>query len=116
MTGKLRYTVVVRDPDGAAVALKQGESVPDWASDLVHADDLEGGDPVGGDPDGGSNEPPKEPTNAELEAEIASRNEGRDEADRIVPLSKKKPDLMAALAADDAKQAESGQEPPTGDN
>lgn len=38
---------------------------------------------------------------ADLEAEIASRNTGRDEADRI-PATGNKPDLVAALTADDA--------------
>lgn len=38
----MRYTVVVRHPETTvATALLAGESVPDWASDLVHADDLE---------------------------------------------------------------------------
>ena len=38
---------------------------------------------------------------AALEAEIAARNEGRDEADRIPP-NGNKPALVAALTADDA--------------
>lgn len=49
--------------------------------------------------DGGA----KQPTNAELEAEIAKRNEGRAEADLIVPAGNKKADLVSALEADDAK-------------
>ena len=40
--GNLRYTVVVRHPQtGEATALVAGQPVPDWATDLVHADDLE---------------------------------------------------------------------------
>lgn len=40
--GDLRYTVVVRHPDnGEATALVAGQPVPDWATELVHADDLE---------------------------------------------------------------------------
>jgi len=39
----------------------------------------------------------------ELRAEIASRNEGRDEADQVKPEGRKKADLEAALAADDAR-------------
>lgn len=40
MTGKLKHTLVVRNPDGEAVALVEGSEVPDWASDLVHSDDV----------------------------------------------------------------------------
>lgn len=39
----------------------------------------------------------------DLKAEIDSRNEGRDEADRIVPDGAKKADLIASLEADDDK-------------
>lgn len=49
MSGVLRYTLVVRHPETSApVALLEGQPVPDWASDLVHADDLDGADPVAG--------------------------------------------------------------------
>lgn len=38
----LKYTLVVRHPEtGEAVALKAGEDVPKWATDLVHKDDLD---------------------------------------------------------------------------
>lgn len=40
-------------------------------------------------------------TNANLTAEIDRRNEGRDEADQIVPDGAKKADLIRALEADD---------------
>lgn len=41
---------------------------------------------------------------ADLEAEVAKRNEGRDDADLIVVGGKgNKPDLIAALEADDEK-------------
>lgn len=39
----------------------------------------------------------------DLRAEIASRNEGREDADLIKPAGRKKADLEAALEADDAK-------------
>lgn len=39
----------------------------------------------------------------ELRAEVERRNEGRDEADQIVPEGTKKADLVAALEADDAR-------------
>lgn len=38
----------------------------------------------------------------DLKAEIASRNEGREEAD-LIPAEGRKADLVAALEADDAK-------------
>lgn len=45
MSGKLRYTLVVRHPETSLpAALVEGSEVPDWASDLVHADDLDGAD------------------------------------------------------------------------
>lgn len=38
----LKYTLVVRHPEtGDPVALRAGEDVPKWASDLVHKDDQE---------------------------------------------------------------------------
>lgn len=46
MTGKLRYTLIVRHPEtDVATALVAGSEVPAWASNLVHADDLEGSEP-----------------------------------------------------------------------
>lgn len=36
----LKHTLVVRDQEGNPVALLAGQPVPDWAKDLVHADDL----------------------------------------------------------------------------
>lgn len=40
--GVLRYTVVVRHPEtGAATPLLVGDPVPDWATGLVHPDDLD---------------------------------------------------------------------------
>lgn len=45
----------------------------------------------------------------DLAQEIASRNEGRDEADLIVPAEPgNKPDLIAALEADDQKENNDG--------
>lgn len=41
----------------------------------------------------------------DLKAEIARRNQGRDEADQI-PTSGNKPDLIAAIAADDNREGE----------
>lgn len=44
-------------------------------------------------------------TSADLRAEIARRNDARDEESRIVPDGRKNVDLVAALEADDAAQA-----------
>lgn len=87
----LKYTLVVRHPEsGEPVALLEGTQVPSWAKDLVDPDDL---DEVSGE----------SRTKTELEAEIARRNERRDEADLIEPAGKNKADLVAALEADDVK-------------
>lgn len=41
MAGVLRYTVIRHNPETAmAVPLVAGSEVPEWAADLVHADDL----------------------------------------------------------------------------
>ena len=37
----LKYTLVVRNPEGGAVALLAGSEVPEWATDMVHPDDIE---------------------------------------------------------------------------
>lgn len=96
--GKLKYTLVVRHPDTSApTALLADQEVPDWATDLVHADDLVGSDDSGGEDATGY----EAKTVAELKAEIAGRNEGREDEAKI-PASGNKPDLVAALEADDA--------------
>ena len=89
----LKYTLVVRDPDGQAVALLAGSDVPDWATDLVHPDNVEGAATT----TAGSYSALKVD---DLKAEIANRNEGRDEAD-LIPTTGHKADLIAALEADD---------------
>lgn len=51
MSAVLARTVVVRHPDTLeATALLAGEPVPDWASDLVDPDALEGDDDTGATP------------------------------------------------------------------
>lgn len=45
MSGVLKHTLIVRHPEtDAPTGLIAGTEVPDWASKLVHADDLEGGE------------------------------------------------------------------------
>lgn len=114
MSAGLKYTLMVTNPDTyASVALLAGKPVPEWAEGLVHVDDFEDpsdapaaakGQPEAQDDEADAGEG-KGPTKAELEAEIARRNEGRAEADLIKPDGKNKPDLVAALAADDQKSA-----------
>lgn len=52
-----------------------------------------------------SNEPYKGVTVPNLEAEIAKRNEGRDDDKKIAPKGTKRDDLVSALVADDAAQS-----------
>lgn len=98
--GVLRYTLVVRDEGGQPVALLEGQEVPEWARELVHADDLEGGDAADDSSAGVDYESKTKP---ELQAEIDKRNEGReDDAKIVADAPGNKPDLVKALAADDA--------------
>lgn len=115
MSAGLKYTLMVTHPDTyASVAVLAGQPVPDWAEGLVHVDDFADAsdapagakgqpEPQDEDPDGDTGTGTggeKTPSVAELKAEIATRNEGREEADQITPASTKKADLIAALAAD----------------
>jgi hypothetical protein len=71
----LKYTLVVRDPSGQAVALVEGSEVPEWASDLVQPDDLVG-DPESGSQDG------RPAGNASLEDwQEFARSQGATDAD-----------------------------------
>ena len=94
---RLKHSVVLRRPtDGGVQGFAAGDEVPEWASGLVGEHLLEaGGEPGDGDQGGYGSM-----TVSELKAEIAARNEGRDEAD-LVPDEGKKADLVAALEADD---------------
>ena len=57
----LRHTLVVRHPETmSATALLAGEPVPEWASDMVDADDLESA----GTKDDAADEEPKPPKRA----------------------------------------------------
>lgn len=91
----LRLTVVVRHPETLQpVALVEGTELPDWATGLVHADDI----------DGGEDDTTKGYADLkvdELKAVIERRNEGRD-ADSLLSTEGKKADLVAVLEADDA--------------
>lgn len=87
---------VVHIPGRPGATLKAGDEVPDgieFGDHLFAAEDAA---------EGGGATPP---TNAELEAEIARRNEGRAEDKLIKPAGTKKAELVAALEADDAAAA-----------
>lgn len=110
--GVLRYTLVLRNPETLMPeALLEGQPVPAWAKGLVHAEDL-AVDAAKQDSTGASGEPTPyaKRKKSDLEALVAERNEGRDEDDLIEVEGKGTvADLAAALDADDAAQADTGQ-------
>lgn len=94
MSGRLSQTVVV-----GGVVYPAGSTVPaDVAKGITAKGVWAGSAPADDEPVGYDAQKV-----ADLEAEIANRNEGRDEADQIVPAGTKKADLIAALEADDKK-------------
>lgn len=103
----LKYTLVVNHPDSLTpVALLAGEPVPEWAEGLVHVDDFADASSAPakalGQVDGSQVEPYKGVTIPDLKAEIAKRNEGRPEEEQLSS-DGNRPDLVAALIADDTK-------------
>lgn len=103
--GVLKYTVVRVNPETmTATAILAGSEVPEWASDMVHADDLESGASTS------KTETPDPPPAAkyedlkvpELVALINERNEGREDDEKISN-DGKKAELVSALLADDEK-------------
>lgn len=105
MAGTLKSTVVVRHPETLeAHALLEGSEVPDWATDLVHPDNLGDG---GSDSDKGYDGQKTD----ELQAEVDKRNADREDDDLIEVTGTGKDgrvlkaDLVAALEADDAENA-----------
>lgn len=123
----MRYTVVVRHPETAIpTAVLAGKSVPEWAKDLVDADDLvssgdyeddtlpattpdaatgEGSEPTKeASGENGGAKPLEEMSGAELKAEIDRRNDGRED-DAKLSKSGNKAELIEALKADAATQS-----------
>lgn len=113
MAGVMRHTMVVRNPDTlAATALLKGESLPDWATDLVHADNLESAkaakaaaDSGSGDASGsGDSGPDYSGMKPEELKELADSRElevtGTGKDGNVL-----KGDLVAALEADDTAKA-----------
>lgn len=60
--------------------------------------------PAGND---GGDEPYKGTNVADLKVEIENRNKDREDAAKIAPAGNTRPDLVAALVADDAQRAQS---------
>lgn len=110
-TGKLAFHVHVQDENGDVKVFGPDDTVPAWAAKKITnssawaSSDAQAEGAVEGseDPEDSGPKPYSEWLKADLEAEVASRNEGRDEDDAIeVEGSGNKPDLIAALEADDA--------------
>ena len=78
-----------------------GDKVPaDVAALIVNPKAWEGGDAAdAGESESGGYE---SLTKAQLVEEIEKRNEGRDDETKVSPSGTNKPDLVAALVADDA--------------
>lgn len=104
MAGVMRHTMVVRNPDTMeATALLKGEPLPDWATDLVHADNLESATAAkatssGSEDKGYAGMKPDELQAMADERELKVTGTGKD--GNVL-----KGDLVAALEADDASKA-----------
>lgn len=85
---------VVHVPGQIGVTLKAGDEEPEGVTLGDHLFAPEDAAEQGG-----------KRTNAELEAEITRRNDGRADDQLIKPAGNKKADLLAALEADDAANA-----------
>lgn len=114
MSKKLVYYVHVEDDQGTPHTFGPDDSVPVWAAKKItnpsawaHGDDTASTpDPDPDEPDE-SEDPYKGLLKADLEAEVEKRNEDRDTDDEIaVGGTGKVADLLEALRADDAAQAE----------
>jgi len=92
-------TWVVDPADGGPKLLLAGDDVPAWAKDQVGSHLVEGGDDA-------EPTPYAEQSFADLKAELARRNEGRADEDKVNPEGRASiASYAAALDADDAKQA-----------
>ncbi|NUO57317.1 MAG: hypothetical protein HOV78_11675 [Hamadaea sp.] len=108
----LAHYVTVADEKGEQHTFGPDSDVPAWASKAITnpAAWADGDvDQVDGSEDGGEGDGPKPYSKwlkADLEAEVDRRNEGREDDDLIeVDEPGNKPELVAALEADDAAQA-----------
>lgn len=103
--GALEYTVWVKSEGSDIIDTSFGPDsaeIPDWALEQIGAHAFEGGEK----PEPQAAVPYAKRKKADLEAEVAKRNEGRDDDDLVVVEGTGKvADLAAALEADDAKTA-----------
>jgi hypothetical protein len=109
MGKQLAYYVTVEDEHGDEKTFGPDDTVPAWAAKkITNRSAWAGSDTDDADADssgGGADDPVPyaKRKKADLEAEVAERNEGRDDADKIeVGGNGTVKDLAAALDADDA--------------
>lgn len=107
---ELAYTVVVTDQDDVTHVFERGRSdVPAWAVKKITNPRAWVGGSSDAEADDIEDTPPSYSSmkKADLEAEVARRNEDR-EADDVIDVegTGKVADLVAALEADDAAQAD----------
>jgi hypothetical protein len=114
VSGKLKHTLVVRNPETLeATALLEGSEVPEWATDLVHPDNLDNGKSASTKTEPANDAAPAygKQKLADLQALVDDRNADRDDDDVITVEGTGKDgkvvktDLVAALEADDAANA-----------
>jgi hypothetical protein len=115
MAAKKQYVatvaLVIAKSSSGDLYLYQGVPVPESVSDEEVQRLLEGGfisEVKSGEPASAPVDEPVDPykgkSSDELKAELATRNEGREDADKIVPADPgNKPEVLAALIADDEK-------------
>lgn len=103
--------IVYTDTAGRPVTGYLGDEVEVHEDDVERFDRLNPEEPEKADvePDDEDDEDDDEPYEgvkvADLKAEIEKRNESREDADKITPAEPgNRPELVAALVADDAKQ------------
>lgn len=100
--------VVATQEDGSALYLYQGAPVPSSLPDAEVKRLKDGGfiGKVAKTDAGEESEPYKGVNVADLKSEIEKRNEGREDDKKIVPAEPgNRPELVAALVADDEAQA-----------
>lgn len=107
---KLASYVTATSPTGEQVTLGPDSDLPDWAlTAITNPAAWEGGEAPEQDTSKGDQPYPKW-TKSELETEVARRNEGRADEDLVVvDAPGNKPELVAALEADDAAAATRGE-------
>lgn len=107
----VKVNVGPKSGNTVAVILRSGDIVPEGV-DVELLDSLESRGLIEALDEAAPEEAANEPTSlddftvAELDAEIEKRNEGREDADKVLPEAPgNKPEKVAALKADDEKKA-----------